>query len=238
MRVRPRLFALTAVMLALALALPLGAAPDDKPRPPEAAARHLYGIPAGVDLEKLVGKPKLASTFYYLFNDPASSERRLAGYAEVHAVFDIPLEQLVAVSLDFESYPSYVPRIMSTSILTCDESSWQLHYNVGIKFMGLGVEYESIFETVRETLPAGAVGTRSRLVRSIDQAEFEHFTSYYFCPVMINGKVMTFVRYFNRPGVIGPTPGMLQVLNLFAAPEAKGQVSALAKEAVRRSKLL
>jgi hypothetical protein len=109
---------------------------------------------------------------------------------------------------------------------------------VGIKFMGLGVEYESIFETVHESLPAGAVGLRSRLVRSVDESEFEHYTSYYFCPVTVNGKMMTFVRYFNRPGIIGPTLGMLQVLNLFTSPEAKGQVAALAKEAFRRSKLL
>ncbi len=233
-----RAYAVLAVMLAGGLVPPPQAAPADKPRPPEAAARHLYGIPAGVDLEKLVGKPALAGTFYYTFKDPASSKRYLAGYAEVHAVFDIPLEQLVAVSLDFESFPSYVPRITGARVLSCDESSWQLHYNVGIKFMGMGVEYESVFETIREFLPAGAVGTRSRMVRSLDESEFEHFTSYYFCPVTVQGKVMTFVRYFNRPGVIGPTPGMLQVLNLFAAPEAKGQVTALAKEAIRRSKLL
>lgn len=238
MRLATRARALAVALLAGAFSLPPRAAPADKPRPPEAAAQHLYGIPAGVDFEKLVGQPTLASTFYYVFSDPESNERRLAGYAEVHAVFDIPLEQLVAVFLDFESYPSFIPRISGARILACDESTWKLHYNVVIKFMGLGVEYESIFETVRESLPSGAVGMRSRLVKSVDESEFEHFTSYYFCPVTVNGKVMTFVRYFNRPGVIDPTLGMLQVLNLFAAPEAKGQVSALAREAARRLKLL
>jgi len=233
-----RAYAALAFLVAGVLAPPPQAAPDDKPRPPEATARHLYGIPVGIDLEKLVGKPTLAGTFYYTFKDSVTSKRYLAGYAEVHAVFDIPLEQLVAVSLDFESFPTYVPRITGARVLSCDGSSWQLHYNVGIKFMGMGVEYESVFETVRESLPAGAVGTRSRMVRSLDESEFEHFTSYYFCPVTVDGKLMTFVRYFNRRGVIGPTPGMLQVLNLFAAPEAKGQVTALAKEAVRRSKLM
>lgn len=230
--------AVTLALLAGAPGDPSWAAPVAKPRPPEVAAQHLYGIPAGVDLARLVGRPTLAGIYNYVFTDPVAGDRRLAGYAEVLAVFDIPLDQLVAVSLDFESYPSYAPRITDTKILSCDGSVWQLRYKVGIKFMGLGVNYESIFETVRESLPSGAVGMRSRLVSSVDESEFEHFTSYYFCPVTVNGKVMTFIRYFNRPGVIEPSPGMLQVLNLFAAPEAKGQVSALAKEAVRRSKLL
>lgn len=238
MRKSLRASAITALMLAGIFLPPLWATPVGKPRPPEAAAQHLYGIPVGVDFEKLVGKPTLVGTFYYTFKDSVSSKRHLAGYAEVHAVFDIPLEKLMAVCLDFESYPTYVPRVTGTRVLSSDGSSWQLLYTVGIKFMGLGLKYESIFETILESLPAGAVGLRSRLVRSIDESEFEHFTSYYFCPVTVNGKVMTFVRYFNRPGIIGPTPGMLQVLNLFAAPEARGQVSAIAKEATRRSKLL
>jgi len=226
---------LLAVLVTAAFPLPLAAAPSDA-RPPQASAEFMFGIPAGTDLEKIVDKPLLVGTHNYVFTDPAGGERRLGGYAEVVAVYDIPLEELVAVSLDFESFPDFVPRIYGTKILSRSGQVWRLQYNAGIKFLGIDVTYDSVFETIVEQLPGGGVGIRSHMLESLDDSAYEAYNSFYFCPVTVRGKTMTFIRYFDRPGIRKPSAGMLQVLNLFAPPEARGQVSAIAKEAVRRSK--
>lgn len=207
----------------------------DRKLPPEASAQFLYGLPPGLDLERLVGKPRLVDTVHYLYTDPDSGERRLGGYAEVVAVYDMPIEDILAVSLDFESSASYAPRIMESTIQKRDGSDYHLYYKVGIRFMGIEVSFRSTFVSTVEYLDGGSVGIRSKLTESMDQSEYEHFTSSYFTPVTVDGREMTFIRYFNRPGIRKPSAGMLQVLNLFAPPEARGQVAAIAKEAAKRS---
>jgi hypothetical protein len=211
------------------------AAPVDSKLPPEASAEYLFGMTPGMDLERFVDRPRLVDTVNYVFTDPASGERRLAGYAEVVAVYDIPLTDLVAVATDFAASSSYAPRIMESFIQRQDGADYHLYYKVGIKFMGIEVSFRSTFTSTVERLGGGAVGIRSRLTESIDESEYEHYTSIYFAPVTVNGRTMTMIRYFNRPGIRNPSAGMLQVLNIFAPPEARGQVAAIAKEAVRRS---
>ena len=223
--------------IAAVSAADVGAAPVDRKLPPEASAEYLYGVPPGLDLERLVGKPRLVDTVHYLFTDPESGERRLGGYAEVVAVYDMPIEDILAVSLDFESSASYAPRIMESVIQRRDGADYHLYFKVGIRFMGMEVSFRSTFVSTVEYLDGESVGIRSRLTESFDESEYEHYTSIYFTPVTVDGRTMTFIRYFNRPGIIKPSVGMLQVLNLFTPPEARGQVSAIAKEAIRRSKL-
>lgn len=199
-----------------------------------ASAEYMYGVPSDIDLDKIIDKPLLLDWTNFVFNEPVSGEKRLGGYADVVAVYDIPMPDLLEVSLDFESYPSFVPRIFGTSILSHEGQTYRLKYNAGIKFLGLDITFDSIFESQVEHLPDEGVGIRSWLVESLDDASYEHFTSFYFCPVTLNGRTMTFVRYFNRPGVKRPSLGMLQVLNVFTPSEARGQVSAIARETRRR----
>lgn len=195
----------------------------------------LYGIPPGLDLDSLIDKPMLVDFDYYVFKDSVTGEKRLSGFAEVVAVYAFAMQDLLDVSLDFESYPSFVPRIFATTILSREGQQYRLKYNAGIKFLGISVTYDSIFDSVLETLPDGGLGLRSALVNSLDDASYEHFTSFYFCPVTVQGKTMTFVRYFNRPGIKRPSVGMLQLLNLFTPSAARGQVAAIAKETEKRS---
>ncbi|MDX9898609.1 MAG: hypothetical protein RBT62_06795 [Spirochaetia bacterium] len=230
--------AIMVAALALAACLPLavfaspGAGPESSDK---ASAEYLYGIPSGLNLNTIIDKPLILGWTNYVFKDSASGEKRLGGYADVVAIYDISMQELLDVSIDFESYPSFVPRIYGTSILSQDGQRYRLLYNAGIKFLGLHVTYDSVFETVLEYLPDGGAGLRSWLIASLDDGSYEHFTSFYFCPVTVQGRTMTFMRYFNRPGIKHPSAGMLQVLNLFTPPEARSQVSAIAREAERRS---
>ncbi len=208
----------------------------DKARTPESALEFMYGMPAGLDLTALVGKPRILGITHYLFDDPVSGERRLGGYAEVAAVYDGPLDELLAVVLDFESTPEYAPRILGTEIRNRDGRVYDIYYNTGIRFLGMEIAFESIYRTGFEYLDGGAFGLRSHLVDSMDDLAYEHFISYYFKPVTVDGKQMTFIRYFNRPGLKRPSFGMLQVLDIFTPSEIRAQVAALVKEAARRSK--
>ncbi len=171
-----------------------------------------------------------------MFNDPVSGERRLGGYAEVVMVYDGPLDELLNVALDFEAAPEYVPRILVADIRNHDGSVYDIYYNTGIRFLGMEIAFESIYRTDFTYLSGGAFGIRSRLLESMDDLAYEHYISYYFEPVIVGGKPMTFIRYFNRPGLKRPTLGLLQVLDIFTPPEIRAQVSALVKEAARRSK--
>jgi len=214
----------------------LCAEPADKARTPESSLQYMYGIPEGLELGSIVGKPRLVGTTHYLFNDPVSGERRLGGYAEVVMVYDGPLDELLNVALDFEAAPEYVPRILVADIRNHDGSVYDIYYNTGIRFLGMEIAFESIYRTDFTYLSGGAFGIRSRLLESMDDLAYEHYISYYFEPVIVGGKPMTFIRYFNRPGLKRPTLGLLQVLDIFTPPEIRAQVSALVKEAARRSK--
>lgn len=198
-------------------------------------AEYLYGVPADLDLAAVVDRPRLLGTTHLLFTDHATGERRLTGYADAVAVYDLPLEDLVATVTDFASYPSFVPRIIEATVLAHDGAVWTVSYNVGIRFLGVQVSYRSIFDTVQERLEGGAVGVRSRQAQSLDGGLYETYTSYYFAPVTVKGKTMCLVRYFNRPGIRNPGFGVLQVLDLFTPPEARAQVAAMANEARRRA---
>lgn len=198
------------------------------------AAQYLYGIPVGLDLEGLVGAPELIDSAYYAFDAADGGEPRLSGYADVVAVYDLPLDRVAAAAADFAAYPRFMPRILGVEILGVDGSTSLLRYRAGLDFLFFSVAFESVFESTVDTLPGGAVGVRSRLVESLDDAEYEHVNSFYLEAVTVRGKPMTFVRYYNRPGLRRPAPGLQAIVGSVIAAEAKGQVKALAKEAARR----
>lgn len=228
---------MAAVFLVGALTQAVLAAPADNPLSLEAATEFQFGIPPGVTLEKLVGKPTIVNKFYYSFNDPASGESRISGFADAVVVYDLPVEEFVAMMFACESHDTFIPYFLDVKLLERGVSEDLIEYSTGIKFLGVEVSYNSIFRTSFKRMEGGAVGFRSWLVDSIDDKEFEHFTSYYFEPVLVNGKEMTFFRYFNRPGVKYPTFGMLQGMRFFVPFAIEGHISAMAKEVARRSRL-
>lgn len=202
--------------------------------PEETTREYLFGVPEGVDLEPLVHSPRLVGTTYYVYDDEASGERRLGGYAEFHAVYDLPVESLWDVLLDISSYPTFSPRILGAEVESVWGSVYRVRYTTGIRFLGIEVSYDAIEDITVQTFLDGSRGTRTRLVESLDGSVCEHFSSFFVAPVTVEGREMTFVRYFSRPGIRNPGFGMLQVVQFFAAPEGKGQVNAVAKEAARR----
>jgi len=223
---QPRRVALAAALLVAAASAQVRANPGAEDR---------SGVPRDLDLGRLVGKPRQIGMDYRVWRDPETNEKRLGGFVDIVAVYDIPIEYLMDATVDFESYPSFVPYIHEAKVLSRADSAYRIQYHSGIKFLGISVTYDSVFEAVVTRDPDGGVKVGSRLVESLDDAEYEHYTSTYLLPVEVDGKTMTFVRYYNSPGIKRPSPGMLQVPNLFATREGKRQVEAFAEEAARRA---
>jgi len=203
---------------------------------PQQGFDYRQGIHPQAILEGLVDNPTIAEIDNYLFTDGLSGERRMAGYADVHAVYDIGIEYLVSAIMDFAAYPDYAPRIIAASVAEASGDRYRLNYTVGISFLGFKVAYETFEETLVTRYADGSLLTRSRLIDSPDGELFEHYMSMYLCEVRVNGKTMTYIRYYNRPGLRTPFPGMLAVAKAFTPGESRHQLNALAKEAARRSK--
>lgn len=220
-----------------------GQTPDDGYR---------YGIPAGLDLAKLVGEPTLLDSEHKAFDDPSSGERRSRGFADVVAVYDIPFGAFVDAASDFAAYSRFLPRIFeSTPVATPPPTApasaasasgtrsapARLIYSSGIKAMGIEVLYRIIAESSVDEPGEGAIGVRARMVESLDGKLFAQSNSFYLARVSVGGKAMTLVRYYSSLGLREPGALTVKVLSLSAGPEGKAQVKALAEEAAKRAKL-
>jgi hypothetical protein len=203
---------------------------------PEQGFDFRQGIHPQATLEELLDKPTILEIENYLFTDGETGERRMAGYVDIHAVYDIGIEYLISAVVDFNAYPGYAPRIFSARITEASDDRYLLHFTVGISFLGFRVAYETIEETIITRHADGSLFTRSRLIDSPDGNLFEHYMSMYLSEVRVNGKTMTYIRYYNRPGLRKPFPGMLAVAKTFTPGESRHQLNALAGEAERRAK--
>lgn len=230
--------AIAALAAALAaLALPSGAAAQDRGPPaiPPSGFEARVGRASGAELEILLGKPRVVGSDHYNFNDPESGERRMAGWVEAEIVIDAPVGAVASVINDPAAFPSFMPMILGTEVLEESPGRQLIRYQVGIRFLGFEVGYATVDEAVFEWLPNGAGLNRSRLIDSPDGNTFEHYVSIYIEPVRLSGREMTYLRYFNRPGLRKPFPGMLSVAKAFIPSGTRSQLQAIEKEAKRRA---
>lgn len=230
--------ALAALVAALAaLSLPTAAAAQDRGPPalPPGGFDARVGRATGEELEALLAKPRVVDSDHYTFSDPESGERRMAGWVEAEIVIDAPVSAVASVINDPTAFPSFMPMILGTEVLEERPGRQLIRYRVGIRFLGFEVGYATLEEAVFEWLPNGAGLNRSRLIDSPDGNMFEHYVSVYMEPVRLSGREMTYLRYFNRPGLRKPFPGMLPVAKAFIPSGTRSQLQAIEKEAKRRA---
>lgn len=230
--VRP--LAVLAAALA-ALALPPAAAAQDRgpPSQPPGGFDARVGRAPGAELDALVGKPRIVDSDHYNFDDAVSGERRMAGWVEAEIVIDAPVRYVAAAINDPTAFPSFMPMILGAEVLEESPGRQLIRYRVGIRFLGFEVGYATIEESVFEWLPNGSGVNRSRLIDSPDGNMFEHYVSVYIEPVYLSGREMCYLRYFNRPGLRKPFPGMLSVAKAFIPGGTRSQLQAIEKEAKR-----
>ena len=223
-----------AALTSAAALLVVSASGAGAPLPPPAGGYdYREGVAESADLARLVDRPTLIDTQTYAYDDE-TGEWRMSGWTDAHAVYDLPLSAFMAVAIDYQNYASYVPRIFSASVTERSDGHAVVRFYVGISFLGAKVAYETVEEVSWELRADGTFLARTRLVDSLDGELFEHYTSLYLAPVTVGGATMTYVRYFNRPGVRKPFPGMVTISRMFTPGETKAQMTALAKETARR----
>ena len=195
-----------------------------------------YGIPPGTDLAALVDDPTVLAEENTEYFDNLSGENRMSGFADYHAVYDVSIESAKATLADLETYSGFMPWISGSTILSRDNNHYNLKFSVGINFLGAKVGYATLSECWIDYFPDGSVGLRSRMVESPTGNLFEHYLSWYLAPVLVNGKGMTYVRYYARPGLRRPSWLVSSLVKKFTEPNIRDQVSSFMKEAVRRQK--
>lgn len=230
--------AATACLMALCLALLsegwIGAEDAGSGKDPGLSAFDFrYGILAGTDLAALERRGAIIGSSNDLVRDPESGERRLAGYGEFHTVYEVPVDYFMRVLLDFSGYSRFMPWIISGSLLEKERNYYLAEFKVGISFLGMEIGFESVSESVVDSLINGSFGLRSRLVHSPSNNLYEHYVSWFIAPVVINDRPMTYVRYYNRPGVRKPFLGMPTLARTFGDNNMRGQVDGIGREAIR-----
>lgn len=238
----PRAKLRSAALLAMAALLIAGALPLLAQDESQAAAapdpypgfRARYGIPEGTDLAALVSKPTLIGMTVNSFRDPATGERRMSGFGEAHAVYDVPLQAVLAVLTDYPGQKQYSPRLLEVKVEYQDAQRAVVYQDIGIVFLGIKFGSRVRSEIIVDDLGPGEVGIRARLLESLDHNLFESFSSWYLKEVQVDGKTMLYLRTFTSPGLRNPFIGVASVVKSFTPPELRGQLAGTVKEALRR----
>ncbi|MCK7514766.1 MAG: hypothetical protein MZV70_69370 [Desulfobacterales bacterium] len=104
---RPSRSGLSAFLLAAAA---LAGAADAAAAGPGTADEYRWGVAPGADLAALLEKPVVTEMEAEPWKDPESGETRIAGWSELHGVFEAPFDAVVRVLTDYEGQSRYSPR--------------------------------------------------------------------------------------------------------------------------------
>jgi len=200
---------------------------------PGTTDEYRWGIAPGADFAALLNKPVVREMEADQYKDPVSGESRIAGYSEVHGVFDVPLEAIVRILTDYEGQPRYSPRLFKAQLEGRDGAWIKVFQEVGMSIVGIKVKYEVHVEFLEERLADGGFGQKSRLLSNPDGTLYESFSSWYVLPVQVDGKDCVYVRGFSRPGLRKPFLGMAGALRTFTPGEVKGLLERYVKESRR-----
>ena len=192
---------------------------------------------SGADLSVLVEKAAIVSMAFGKFKDPDTGERRLAGFGEVHGVYDVPFDALVAVLDDPAEAVDYSPRVIVSRIERRQGPLVAFYQEMGIIFLGFKVSYRFRVEQIRDDLSPSEIGYRLRLLESLDGHFYEAYTSWYAKQVLVGGRRLVYIRAYTRSGLRRPAIGMEFILRSFAPGEMKNTLDRVIGEACRRAAL-
>jgi hypothetical protein len=193
------------------------------------------GVAPGADFRALLDKPEVTEMEAEPWKDSETGEHRIAGWSELHGVFEVPFEAIVRVLTDYEGQPRYSPRLFSARVESREGSLVRVSQNVGMSILGIKIRYDLVLEYEEEYLPDGGFAQRSRLLSNPSGNLYESFSSWYVLPVVVDGKDCVYVRGFSRPGIRKAFPGMAGAIRTFTPGEVKDLLERYVKEARKRA---
>ncbi|MGB4573046.1 MAG: hypothetical protein WBH97_09535 [Rectinemataceae bacterium] len=221
---------LLSLTVAFAAATPGPSAPGQGTLEGYSGWKVRYGVAAAPDkLAALINRTESFAVDAIKSKDEASGENRVFGTGEAHGVFAVPLEAAAAVAVDYPNLKAISPRVKEVRVLESGDGRWLAYEDLGIDFLGISMGYRLDVETLLDRFPGGAIGVRSRLVKSHDGKLYASDSSWYFAPVIVGGKEYTYIRVWTTSGLRNPAAGVAGILKLFTSGELRDQVSALAK---------
>lgn len=194
-----------------------------------------YGIAAGADLAALVGKTETLGMDIQSFVDPMDGKYKLRGFGESQGLFDVPFDEVIASLWDAEGQAKIYSNLLEVKIEEPGEDRQLVYQRIGVSLLGLSVGYRMRIEAVRDYLPDGAVGIRTRLISCLDGNMFESFSSWYVAPVTVNGKQLTYLRLFSRPGIVDPFPGTSMFVKGLTPGQLSNSITTTIRDARRRA---
>ncbi len=194
---------------------------------------YRWGVAPGADFSTLLDKPVVTEMEAETWKDPETGENRIAGWSELHGVFEVPFESLVRVLTDYEGQPIYSPRLFTAKVEEREGSRVRVSQNVGMSILGIKIRYDLVLEYEEEYLPDGGFAQRSRLLSNPSGNLYESFSSWYVLPVVVGGKACVYVRGFSRPGIRKAFPGMAGAIRTFTPGEVKDLLERYVREARR-----
>jgi len=219
----------------LLAAAALAGAADAAAAGPGTADEYRWGPAPGADFGALLEKPVVTEMEAQTWKDPESGENRIAGWSDLHGVFEAPFDAVVRVLTDYEGQSRYSPRLFSARVESREDGRVRVYQEVGVSILGIKSKYRIVVDFEERTLPDGGFGQRSRLVDTPDGNLYESFSSWYVLPVLVEGKACVYVRGFSRPGIRKPFPGMAGALRTFTPGEVKNLLERYIKEARKLS---
>ena len=197
-----------------------------------------YGIaqtPGGLEaLAAQAGKPESFAVDMIKSRDEKSGDNLVYGTGEAHGLFRVSADRAAAVVRDIANRKALSPRLKEIRILDVSANGRaSVYQDVGITFMGISIGYRLEYEEMNDTLPGGALGNRTRMLKSLDGKLYSADSSWYFEPVRVGGVDYVYIRTWSASGLRNPGPGVPGVMKLFTAGELKDQLNAVVKLATR-----
>jgi hypothetical protein len=194
-----------------------------------------YGIAPGTDLEALAGKTATLGMDVKSFTDPLDGKGKLRGFGESHGLYDVALEDVLASLWDIESQPKFFSNLFEARVEDRGENEMRVFQYIGVSVLGIRAGYHMRVEMRRDYLPDGSVGIRSRLLECRDGNMFESYSSYYLARVEVNGKPMTYIRLYSRPGIVDPFPGTAAIVKGLTPGQLSDSITLFVRDARRRA---
>lgn len=193
-----------------------------------------YGIAPGTDLAALAGRTATIGMNVTSFTDPVDGKSKLRGFGESQGLYDVPLEAVLESLWDIESQPKFFPNLFESRVEEKGDNEMRVFQYVGVSVLGIKAGYHMRVEMKRDYLPDGAVGVRSRLIQCLDGNMFESYSSYYLARVEVNGKQMTYIRLYSRPGIVDPFPGTAAIVKGLTPGQLSDSITLFVRDARRR----
>jgi hypothetical protein len=193
-----------------------------------------YGVPECTDLNLIYNDPAEVKFEMHDFYDCRFNENRISGYSDFHGVFDADYDRVVSLLSSPVNMPLYSTHVLNVKVEKIEGPATTAYFDLGIVFLGYKVSFITRMKIIKEKLSSDETVFRARLLQSLDGNLFESYSSWYVKKLLLKGRPLVYIRYFNRQGIRHPFPGMSSVVRMFSPKEAKSMVSKLALLSVNK----